>query len=87
MLSTSYVQSERHAAESRETRPMAIKLCFTTLAVVALHTLVWCAPVFAAEAPAPAPTVTMPAVVIKPCVARPLVQGSGSVRVCKGGVL
>lgn len=66
---------------------MTIKLCLTTLAVVALHTLVWCAPVFAAEAHTPAPTVTMPAVTIKPCVSRPLVQGSGSVRVCAGGQL
>lgn len=66
---------------------MTIKLCLGTLTIVALHTLVWCAPVFAAEAPAPAPTVTMPAVIIKPCVARPLVQGSGSVRVCAGGQL
>ncbi len=60
-----------------------IKLCL----VVALHLLLVAKPLLAAEAAMPAPTVTMPAVIIKPCVARPLVQGSGSVRVCAGGQL
>ncbi len=60
-----------------------IKLCL----VVALHLLLVAKPLLAAEAPPQAPTVTMPAVTIKPCVTRPLVQGSGSVRVCAGGQL
>lgn len=63
---------------------MTIKLCLGTLTIVALHTLVWCAPVFAA---APAPIVMPPLVVTPACKTVVLIQGSGSVRVCKGGVL
>ena len=62
---------------------MTIKLCLGTLAIVALHTLVWCTPAFAAEAP-----IVMPELRVTPaCKTVVLTQGSGSVRVCKGGVL
>ena len=54
-------------------------------AVIALHLLCVAKPLLAA--PAPAGTVVMPPAVVKPCVTRPLVQGSGSVRVCPGGQL
>ncbi len=56
-------------------------------ALVALHLLLVAKPLLASEPPRPAPTVTMPAVTIKPGITRPLVQGSGSVRVCAGGQL
>ncbi len=58
-------------------------------AIVGLHLLLVAKPLHAVQAPTPkpAPTVTIPPVVITACVSRPLVQGSGNVRVCAGGQL
>jgi len=61
-----------------------MKLCLTITALVSFYTLVLATPALAQDK---AHTVVMPTVVIKPCVARPLEQGSGSVRICKAGQL
>ena len=66
-----------------------MKLSLVIAAAVALLATIIATPALAVETPQIMPwgTVIMPPAVVKACAKRPLVQGSGSVRICAAGQL